>query len=151
MTEYLTFENEKKKYKVKYPKNWTVKENKYEIDVIFLAQMPPFASNVNVHTIIIDKDEKSYTIDQIMDAGIHNMGSYITNADNFIKRKRMIAQKDARQVTFRGEKGDFKLKFLQVMVIHDYRIHIITYSAEASQFHESLDIVNEMLDSYEIL
>ena len=75
----------------------------------------------------------------------------ITNADNFIVRKGMVSQKDARHIIFSGIQGEFKLRFLQVMVMIEDRIHVITYTAEVSNFHENLDIVNEMIDSYEIL
>ena len=148
MTEYKTYK--KKKYKIKYPKNWVVKEGSYDVDVIFLAPTPPFASNVNVNTVDLPPSEKVYTIDEYMEAGIQNMKNVITKADNFIVRKGEISQREARQVTFSGEQGKYKLKFLQVMVLNEQKLHVITYTAEDSQFHESLDITTDMIDSFEI-
>ena len=149
MTDYEIFE--KKYFKIKYPRDWKVLKDIHVIEVIFQVKMPYYASNVKINIIYIDGEDRKYSLDELVEANIGDVRILLSNANNFVVSKRIIAKTEARVVTYNGERANNKLCFLEVIILSGERLHMITYTAEDNLFHENLDIVNEMIDSYEIL
>ena len=149
MTEFMYYENYG--YRIKFPKEWVVKDQGIDVDVIFMEPTPPFASNLNVVTQKFAEGEIDFTVDQLLEAAIDEMKKVVPEASNFKTKSRKFLNSDGREMRFTGKEGKFDLKLLTALTIEGNNTRIITYTADSKKFEDNLDAVNEMINSLELI
>lgn len=146
--DFQTYENLENKLSIRYPGSWT--KNEGPNGVMFISPKESSADNfqenigITVQTLV----NNTANLDQIAEASVEQLKKVITDFNLVDSTQINLGNIPAKQVVYTGKFGDFNIKWLQVIALENDKFYIITYTAEASNYNNSLNVLEEMLESF---
>lgn len=137
---FLTYENPTYGIRIKYPRDWERKEAPDMIGFFSSEKDASFIANVfDISTNPVTVEEyKQHLVNQckMPDCNIIDSGDAT------------LANNPAYKLVF-TEEGPFNMMI--IFTIKDNKLYLLTYTAGLNEYSKYLDIINEMIDSFEII
>lgn len=136
-------------YRIKYPADWTVEpdanERQFTIKSPTESQEDVFVENLN---LAVEKlPAFGYTAAEYASFSKGYLPQKIKKFTVLTNKKGNIG-KDSWYMEFKGLQNNKKLQWKQYYIVHNSKVHILTFTAEPAQYKIFLPMVNKMLASY---
>lgn len=149
---FLTYENSFYGVRIKYPQEWTKTEGAMGTVVMFLSpkqnDTDPFQENLN---IIVQPLPASTTLNVVTEETINQVKQLIQNATIIETTDTTLAGVPAYKLVYSGKMRDYTLKWMQIWAVKNNIMYSITYTAEIDSYSYYLDVIQKMIDSFEII
>jgi len=147
---WKTYQDTKDKFKIDYSSDWVKKDRTGDYSVGFLNSIgDSFQDNVVIIvqdlTIYQPMDLKKYT-----ELSLTQVESIIPEYDFISIEDVEISRSPARKIVYMGRMSQEDLKWMQVWTLDDNKAYVITYTAKVDSYADSIDVVEKMIDSFEI-
>ncbi len=146
----LTYENSA--YRIKYPKEWS-KQEFMDTGVIFTSPKENTSDNFreNLHIIVQDLSSNPVTLDEYTNESIEKILESVPNVNILKSEKTIVSSNPAYMVIYTGNQEDYHLKWMQIWTLKENKAFIITYTAEEESYDNFLNIIEEMINSFEVI
>ncbi len=149
---FLTYENGSYGVRIKYPQEWTKTEGAMGTVVVFLSpkqnDSDPFQENLN---IIVQNLPASTTLNVVTEETINQVKQLIQNATIIESTDTTLAGVPAYKIVYSGKMREYTLKWIQIWTVKNNKMYSITYTAEINSYSYYLDVIQKMIDSFEII
>ena len=135
-------------FSIQYPANWNEQENVYGASVMFFSPQlsgDQFRENVGIVTEVLPTDM----------AVADYYTSIKTTITNYIKDYQELSNEDitigdvaAKKIVYVGMQSNYKLKWMQVLVIKNKVAYVINYTASADTFADFSKEADAMIKSF---
>ena len=139
----------KSTYSVRYPSTWKVDENadakNFTLKSPTEGQEDVFVENLNLAI------EKLTSLgDTAQDYAAFSKGYLPKKIKNFTvtTNKKGTLGKDSWFMEFKGLQNNKKLQWKQYYIVHNAKVHILTFTAEPNQYKNYLPAINAMMAGY---
>ena len=153
---FLIYENPHLGIKMQYPSNWTMSASALQSynDVIAFYSPLQNLSDVLPAQLVLSVIRYSQNIS--LDEYTNRTISALNQSQNFIVNESnpfTLAKNPAHQIIFSAisPSAPFNFNIMQVWTIIGDKLYILSYNAEASKFSRNLPIIQQMLQSLEIV
>lgn len=144
---FLDYENPELGIKIKYPQEWTLKENHSVSTVTFYSSQPETAKvsvGVGTRSQLMNFARSAEDFAQLMTVNLYYSNPLTEIIDkNSIK----IGNNDAYQITHQQKDGSKKV--LDTILLSDDKAFVITYEAEKEKFDEYLPQIQQMINNFD--
>lgn len=151
-SDYLIYYNSEYGIKIKYPPNWTKMEQVFGAIVVFMSPkenaFDNFQENLN---IVAESLSTPITLEEYTDVAISQLKQIITDINIVETESTTLAGNPAHKIVYTGRQGQYILKWMQIWTIKNNKAYVITYTAEENTYSNFLGIVQEMINSFEII
>ena len=150
---FSTYENIEYGIRIDYPSGWAEEES--DIEDVVIVFLSPFESafdvfRENVYITVKDFSAQPITLDEYTEESIDELRQLISNFTLEESTTATLAGNPAHRLVYTGKLEQYDLKWMQVHTIKDDIAYTITYTAEEDFYSAYVDIVQEMVDSFEI-
>jgi len=150
---FSTYENIEYGIRIDYPSGWAEEES--DIEDVVIVFLSPFESafdvfRENVYITVKDFSAQPITLDEYTEESIDELRQLISNFTLEESTTATLAGNPAHRLVYTGKIEQYDLKWMQVHTIKDDIAYTITYTAEEDFYSAYVDIVQEMVDSFEI-
>ncbi|MCL6613224.1 MAG: hypothetical protein K6U03_01165 [Firmicutes bacterium] len=146
------YQNKKYQIEALYPKSWEIAEETFGVQVMFISPFEnsddKFRENVNI--VIKELEQTAADLEAISQASIEQISQLITDFKLISYEKVQFSGYESRLIIYSGKQGIFKLKFLQVLVIRNNILYVITFTAQEEAFNRYLPAATTIIDSFKI-
>ncbi len=153
-TTFSTYENADYGFKIGYPRTWTVTETVIEgipaVQFISPLEGPDDVGQENV-TVAYEDLPQPTTLEEYAEATIGGLGDTIEEFNLIESVDTTLSGNPARKIVFTGKYEGMAAKWMEVLTIKGNRAYTISYIALPTTYARFLGIVQEMMDSFEIL
>jgi hypothetical protein len=157
----LTYENPIYRIRIQYPSDWEKIEfnqigSKLSIVVIFRSPAEN-ASDTKLENLVIQVGNLAFEnipLKEVVRANINNLNK--TLIDFEIKESTAITVADGNSAhkivyTHREKENNVQTKIMQVVMIKNNKIYLITYTAEQGKYDSYLPTIQNMINSFELI
>ena len=152
-TDWLTYSNSNSDcgFVMSYPSEWTKQEEWMGTVVVFLSPKDGTsdAGQENVNVVVEDLTANPMSLSEYWDLSLNQISKFITDCNVIESSGTTVAGKPASRVVFTGQQGQYQLKYMQICTIRNNSAYTITYTSEVAKYADYVDIVNQMVDSFE--
>jgi len=153
-TDYLTYTSRKNKLSIKYPSSW----NKLEgIQGTIIAFRRPkennsekFLENLNIVIEELSEKDKKATLDQYFKAGLAALKEIFPTLEVVSSFDTTLANNPARRNLYNYSVSGLHLKLMQMFMIVNAKVYIISYTASEENYEKYLPTINAMIDSFKL-
>ncbi|MCX6822626.1 MAG: DcrB-related protein [candidate division SR1 bacterium] len=135
-------------FSIQYPTARTVKENVYGASVMFFSPQlsgDQFRENVGIVTEILPTDMAIADYYTSIKAQLTNM---IKDYQELSNEDITIGDVTAKKIVYVGTQSNYKLKWMQVLVIKNKVAYVINYTASAATFDQFSKEADAMVKSF---
>ena len=132
-------------FSIKYPETWNYQENVYGATAMFFTPQgtgDQFKENVGIVTETLPSTMTADEYYTMIKPQLQNMIKDYTELSN---ENITIAGLTGKKLIYEGTQVNYKLKWLQVLVVKDTTAYIINYTATADTFDQFSADVNAMI------
>ncbi len=150
---FKTYYNPVMGVQIIYPSNWSVFESENEGGSVRFISPITNTSNTsqgNLGIDVIDLFEPT-NLTEYVNMNIMLSEMIITDYEVIESRETHIGIHPAHKIISTGRQGIFNFKTMEFFVIEDNRVYMLTYFNDESNFNGSLDTVQQMIDTFEIV
>ncbi len=151
---FLKYVNTSIGIRIKYPSNWEVKEAEKIIRISFFSPLVGPSDRYKENLIITipsysehSKSLKKYTKYTFNQLPLHIKKFKIIEPVLACK----LANLPAKKLVFTGKLRRLKLQMMQIWTVKKDRAFVIMFTSEITKYNKFLEIINEMIESFEIL
>lgn len=146
--DFLTYNNSENNLSIRYPDNWIKKEEENGVMFISPKENSEDIFQENIGVTVQTLANSTVTLEQITAASLEQLKNMITDFSLVSSTQINLANMPAKKLIYTGKFGNFNIKWLQVIALEKDKFYIITYTAEASTYNNALNLVEEMIDSF---
>lgn len=148
---YTLYENPSERFSIKYPEGWEVMESKQEISVGFLSPLESEYDKFH-ENLTISKPESSFVLDleQLVDSQIDQLRNNFYGFRLQERKDIKISGSKGIKIIYTGLQQKFRLMLLQIFIVHNLELFLITFTSEENQFLKYQRTVKKMLNSFSI-
>ncbi len=138
--------------RIAYPQDWTKQEGLLGTVVSFLSptKREPYIAQENVSIRVDDLSTQPMTLNEFTQLAISQLQQVITDYHIIDSGETALADRPAYEVVFTGKQGQYTLKWRLAWAVENNKAYIITYTATESNYANYQEIVDQMIDSFEI-
>lgn len=157
LTNWKIYRNEKYRFEIHYPSNWTRQEQEPfgTLALIFVAFLSPqesasdmFLENINI--TVQDLSNQPMTLDEYTNLSINQMSQYITDFNIIDSSVTTLVGNPAHKIVYTGKEGQNNLKWMQIWTIKDNKAYVITYTAKIDTYSNFLGTIQQMINSFKL-
>ena len=139
--------------RIAYPHDWTKQEG--VLGTMFVQFLSPWESDsdlVKENLVItwVDLSAQPMTLNEYTQKTISQLQQIITDYHIIDSGETALADRPAYEVVFTGKQGQYMVKVRVVWAVENNKAYIITYAGEESNYANYQEIVDQMIDSFEI-
>ncbi|MBN4049130.1 trypsin-like peptidase domain-containing protein, partial [archaeon AH-315-M20] len=149
---FLTYSDLDFGFKINYPSHWILQEEVEGAVVAILSPPENALDQFHDNFIVLVEDlpyhpitSSEYTDLNVLEYEQFYPSFYLLNSGDTI-----LNGKPAHKVVYTWE-GDFYFKTMDILTIHNNKAYTISFTAEEDKFDIFLEIVQDMIDSFEII
>jgi len=138
-------------FSIHYPEGWEVREAKKGMSIGFVAPLESeydkFRENLTVskaNSIVLDIDK---LVDNQLKELRRNFPSFTLIERKNIKLANGI---NGIRIIYTGIQHRFELKLLQIFIVKDLHLYLITFTSEENQYVKYQKTIKKMIDSFTI-
>ena len=138
--------------RIAYPHDWTKQEGLGGTVVTFLSPKES-DSDLGTENLSISWEDLSaqpMTLNEYTQKTISQLQQIITDYHIIDSGETALADRPAHEVVFTGKQGQYMVKVRVVWAVENNKAYIITYAGEESNYANYQEIVDQMIDSFEI-
>jgi len=144
---------ERSDFSIQYP-------NDFELDLsgqmgmsfmILSPQTSPsdmFRENVNL--IIQDLRGHNISFDDYVEISKNQIETFVTDGSLVESKRTKTDDFELHTIIYTGKQGMFDLKWLQYYIFKNQTVYLLTFTAEAEQFDNYIDVARKIMDSFQI-
>jgi hypothetical protein len=151
--EFVTYENPDYGIRIAHPDNWIVKESESKIQITPRWKVfDPYPENLVIGIVEFSPPIKVDELSELVTEALTIKSSDVNIIEAY---ETMLAHKPAYRVVYTDvimrEEKHYNIKALQLWVIKNEEIYVVSYYAEADEYTDFLSIIEEMISTFEIL
>ncbi|MCX6742050.1 MAG: PsbP-related protein [Candidatus Pacearchaeota archaeon] len=153
-TNFLTYDNSAYGIRITYPSNWEKEEKSTGMVIVEFFSPKESVSDAiteNLNVVIEDLSAQPMTLNEYTNLSIKNIKLYFTDVNMIDSSATTLGGNSAHKVVYTANMGQYNGKFMQVYTIRNNKAYVITYTAQPSTYSYYLDIINQMINSFEII
>ena len=154
--EFAEYNNSSYKFNLKYPQDWLQKDIDDPITGEVVSFTSPRENNIDLFS------EKLYIAVEYLPSENTNLEEYSQSVIERIKQKKdsnieiyqegktKIANLPARMIVYSRQQQGINLKQMEVFTIKNDRVYVAIYTAERAKYSKFLEVVEKIINSWEI-
>lgn len=140
--DWQTYENATHKLSIKYPKDWTKKEESN----IIVGFMSTGTANVNLVTEDMSKNP-TMKVDEYLKLSLPNIEKEFKEFKLLENTPLTLGNVKAQKIIYTANVEGMNLKFMQVLTIINQKAYVLTYTALADEYDKNLETANKIFGS----
>ena len=152
-TGFYTYENAQRGIIIEYPVTWTKYENPPQIPdvlVLFTSQSEEPTKIGSLMVSVLDLEDYM-DMDWFKDAHIENLSKDFTDLNIIFNDSSTLADLQAYKLIFTFTQDVYTWRQLEIWTIKDNTLYLLVHQADQANHNEFTDIIEQMIDSFEIL
>ena len=146
----IPFTSDKYGIKINYPSNWEVVDKEWGI---FLAFTGPFEDDLLFRPSLVvdiqDMAEDSMSLEEFTVLSLEEMKQMDTGFKLLEQKETTLIDEKAIRIEHIGKQASYSLKGLQIWAIHNNAVYALSYTHGEKYYSKYLDIVSEMINSFQ--
>jgi hypothetical protein len=143
----------KDNYSIQYPVNWDLDQTGYEGTTFLIASALTSTQDLfreNVNLIIHDLRGTTIYLNTLVKQSESTFQATLANFKIIESNRRKDTTGEYHKLIFTGDKGNLKLKFVQILRIKGIKAYVTTFAAEQAQFENYKAEGEKILNSFKI-
>jgi len=137
-----------------YPVNWEMQEDFLGSIVMFLSPLENdldiFQENVNI--ITEDLPDGNITVDEYVDVSLAQIEALVLDFNLLESKSLTLNGNPAYKIVYTGSgDGGEQIEWLQVLTIKDTTAYVITFTAEVGAYSNYESVIDEMINTFELI
>lgn len=152
--DFITYRNLERGVRIDYPSNWQIVEDLMGSIVAFFTPLEDASDNYreNVNVVVQDLKDSPMTLEEYSEFSVNQLKEEI-NALKIIEplSSATLSNFPAHKIVYNGVLEKIKLKYMQIWAIKSNIAYLVTYIAENNHFKDYINIIKQIVNSFEIL
>ena len=148
--DFYTYENIEKGISIDYPATWNKYENPIS-DVLVLFSSPSEEPTKTGSLMISVLTNDSMTMDWFKQAHIENLSTLIPDFNIVYEDSAILSDLPAYKIIFTFTQDLYTWRQLEIWTIKDSTLYLLVYQVDQANHNEFTDIIDQMINSFEIL
>lgn len=145
--DWQTYENATHKLTVKYPKDWTKKEDSN----VIIGFMSGGTANVNLVSEDLAKaGSPNLKVDEYLKLSLPNIEKEFKDFKLLENTPLTMGNVKAQKIVYTANMEGMNLKFMQVLTVINQKAYVLTYTALADEYDKNLETANKIFGSLAI-
>ncbi|MEA3420909.1 MAG: PsbP-related protein [Acidobacteriota bacterium] len=147
---FFTYENAQYGVRIKYPDNWTKNENYVANSIVtfFPDSNDTLKGRFSVPVLEL---EESMDMEWFKQAHIENLSLILTDFNITYNASTTLAGFSGYTLIFTFRQGTYTLKQRKIWTIENNTLYLLTYSVDQNLYSDYVSVVEQMVNSFEIL
>ena len=149
---FYTYENAQRGISIEYPVTWIKYENPPQIPdvlVLFTSQSEEPTKIGSLMVSVLDLEEYM-DMDWFKDAHIENLSKDLTDFNIVFSNSSTLADLQAYKLIFTFTQDIYTWRQLEIWTIKDNTLYLLVHQVDQANYNEFADIIEQMIDSFEI-
>ncbi len=148
---FKVYQNSNYRIKIKYPKNWTLQENRDGAVVVFMAprEVPVDVFQENVNIVVQDLSGQVITLQQYTATAINQLTRVFKSVKILDSGPTYWGGKPAHKVEYIMQ-ANVSLRLMHIWMIKGKKAYQFTFAADADRYDEYMETVQTMINSFQV-
>ena len=147
---FFTYENIQHSIRIKHPDNWTKKENYVANSIVTFFPDPNDTLKGSFSVSVLELEE-SMGMEWFKQAHIENLSLLLTDFNITYNASTTFAGFSGYTLIFTFRQGIYTFKQRETWAIENNMLYLLTYSVDQNLYSDYVGVVEQMVDSFEIL
>jgi len=147
---FFTYENVQYGVRIKYPDNWTKNENYVANSIVTFFPDPNDTLKGSFSVSVLELEE-SMGMEWFKQAHIENLSLLLTDFNITYNASTTFAGFSGYTLIFTFRQGIYTFKQREIWAIENNMLYLLTYSVDQNFYPDYAGVVEQMVDSFEVL
>jgi len=147
---FFTYENTQHSVRIKYPDNWTKKENYIANSIVTFFPDPNDTLKGSFSVTVLELEE-SMNMEWFKQAHIENLSLILTDFNITYNASATLAGFSGYALIFTFRQGIYTFKQREIWAIENNMLYLLTYSVDQNLYSDYVGVVEQMINSFELM